>query len=175
MRFTYVGRNIEVTEGLKYAVENKMEKFEKYFDADKDIKVVMSTQKNSQTVEVTIFFNDIIFRAEESSSDMYQAIDLIVDKLERMFRKQKTKFQKRGSKYTKFNQACMSSYTEDDNEDDVKIVKRKRINIKPMSEEEAILQLELLNHDFYMFSDEKGAMKLIYKRKDSQYGIIETE
>lgn len=172
MKYTYVGKNVVITDSLKKSVEEKLSRLGNYFDCDKEAKVVMSTQKNNHKIEVTIYIKDLIIRAEEVTDDMYIAIDLIVDKLERKLRKQKTVLQKKyhkSIKYLNFNEedTTLSSETNE-------IVKHKFINSKPMSDEEAKLQLELLNHDFYMYFNLDGIATVIYKRKDGNYGLIST-
>lgn len=172
MKFTYVGKNVEVTEGMRCAVEEKLSRLGNYFDCEKEAKVVMSTQKNNQKIEVTIYIKDLIIRAEEVAKDMYVAIDLIVDKLERKIRKQKTRLQKKYHKSIRHQEfeMCDDYIEEGSNE----IVKRKTINSKPMADDEAILQLELLNHDFFVYLNLDGIPAIVYRRKDGNYGIIET-
>lgn len=172
MKYTYVGKNIEITEGMRGAVESRLSRLGNYFDCDKEVKVVMSTQKYLKKIEVTVYIKDLIIRAEESNEDMYCAIDLIVDKLERQLRKQKTRLQKKYHKSMK-NKAfdvcddfCDESHGE--------IVKHKIFNYKPMTDEEAVMQLELLNHDFYVYLNSDGVPSVVYKRKDGHYGVIET-
>lgn len=172
MKFTYVGKNVEVTEGMRCAVEEKLSRLGNYFDCEKEAKVVMSTQKNNQKIEVTIYIKDLIIRAEEVAKDMYVAIDLIVDKLERKIRKQKTRLQKKYHKSIKHQEFEMwDDYIEEGSNE---IVKRKTINSKPMADDEAILQLELLNHDFFVYLNLDGIPSIVYRRKDGNYGIIET-
>lgn len=170
MKYTYVGKNVIITDSLKQSVEEKLARLGNYFDCEKEAKVVMSTQKNKHKLEVTIYIKDLIIRAEEVTDDMYVAIDLIVDKLERQLRKQKTVLQKRYHKSIKyFNDNECVEYTESESNE---IVKHKYISSKPMSDEEAILQLELLNHDFYMYFNIDGIPMVVYKRKDGNYGLI---
>jgi len=170
MKYTYVGKNVIITDSLKQSVEEKLSRLGNYFDCEKEAKVVMSTQKNKHKLEVTIYIKDLIIRAEEVTDDMYVAIDLIVDKLERQLRKQKTVLQKRYHKSIKYcNDNECEEYTESESNE---IVKHKFISSKPMSDEEAILQLELLNHDFYMYFNIDGIPMVVYKRKDGNYGLI---
>lgn len=172
MKCTYVGKNVDITEGMKNAVEEKLSRLGNYFDCEKEAKIVMSTQKNNQKIEVTIYINDLIIRAEEVNDDMYVAIDLIVDKLERKIRKQKTRLQKNYHKSIRHQEfEIYDDYIEEGSNE---IVKRKTINSKPMTDEEAMLQLELLNHDFYVYLNLDGIPSIVYKRKDGNYGIIET-
>lgn len=170
MKYTYVGKNVVITDSLKNSVEEKLSRLGNYFNCEKEAKVVMSTQKNKHKIEVTIYIKDLIIRAEEVADDMYIAIDLIVDKLERKLRKQKTVLQKKYHKSIRYfeDNECEKYAESDSNE----IVKRKFISSKPMSDEEAILQLELLNHDFYMYFNLDGVPTVVYKRKDGNYGLI---
>lgn len=172
MKIKYVGRNIDVTEGLKSHVEGKLSKLGNYFDAEKSATVVMSTQKGHHKVEITITVKDIVIRAEEVLNDMYTAIDVVVDKLERKLRKEKSRIKKKCHKTIRHDvfDAFDSECTEEINS----IVKRKVVNAKPMSEDEAILQMELLHHDFFVFLNLSNVMTVIYKRKDGNYGLIES-
>lgn len=168
------GKNIPVTEGLRDAVEKKLFKLEKFFSPNVNANATLSVQKNKQKIEVTIPFNGVILRAEEGNDDMYSAIDLVVDKLERQIRKQKTKLEKR-----KYGDALkfqfIPDYSNDDN-NDFKIVKNKKFPVKPMSEEEAILQMELLGHNFFVYTNaDTSDINVVYKRKDGQYGLMEPE
>ena len=175
MRFTITGRNIEVTEGLRSAVENKLGKLEKYFDKDVDINVTLSVEKERQKIEVTIPVKGSIIRSEQTSSDMYVSIDLVEEVIERQLKKYKNKI-------IQSKQAAASAFTQDyldndyEEEPEVKIVRSKRFGIKPMDPEEACVQMELLGHSFYVFSNaETGEVNVVYKRKGNTYGLIEPE
>ena len=175
MRFTITGRNIEVTEGLRSAVESKLGKLEKYFDKDVDINVTLSVEKDRQKIEVTIPVKGSIIRSEQTSSDMYVSIDLVEEVIERQLKKYKTKI-------IQSKQAAASAFTQDyldndyEEEPEVKIVRSKRFGIKPMDPEEACVQMELLGHNFYVFSNaETGEVNVVYKRKGNTYGLIEPE
>ncbi|AKN33324.1 hypothetical protein Ccar_21850 [Clostridium carboxidivorans P7] len=174
MRITVSGKNIEVTSALRNTVERKLSKLEKYFNPDVEVYATLSVQKNRQIVEVTIPFNGIILRGEEENDDMYASIDLVVDKLEGQIRKQKTKLQRRThSDSLKFQ---FIPDLEPKDKEESKIVKTKRFAIKPMSSEEAVLQMELLGHNFFVYKDaENGEVNVVYKRKDGNYGLIEPE
>ena len=172
------GDKLVVTESIKAYIDEKIEKLQKYFDSDDiEAKVVIKVSNNKQIIEVTIPTNKYTLRAEESNNDLYAAIDLVIDKLEGQIRKNKTKLNKR---YTKeaimdFNFDFISKI-EDDEEEEELIVKRKKIDLKPMDEEEALLQMELLNHDFFMFKNsEEECISLIYRRKDGKFGIINSK
>ena len=144
---------------------------DKYFENPEDLKanIVVRTREIDQIIEVTIPIKKAILRAEETNKDLYAAIDKVTDKLERSIRKNKTKIKKRRVE----NMDVFLDF-EVEEEEEQKIVKRKQINNKPMSEEEAILQMDLLDHDFFIFQNtETNNMSVIYKRKDNSYGIIE--
>ncbi|MET3617114.1 putative sigma-54 modulation protein [Peptoniphilus olsenii] len=170
MLFNFVGKNIDLTDSLKDMAEKKFSKLEKFFSEEIDARVVFSTQKDNQTVEVTVFLPDTIIRAEETTDDMYTSIDNAVDVLERQIRKHKTKLKKRYQN----NETIRFDLIDDRLEEENKIVKRKKFELNPMSEEEAILQMELLNHKFFIFLDaDTESVEVLYKRNDGNYGIIE--
>lgn len=171
MKYTVRGEKLEVTEAIKsYAIE-KISKMEKYFDNPEEVsvKISFSVRGREQKVEVTLNSKGYDLRAEVSHSDMYAAIDLVLDKLETQMRKYKSKLMSR--------ERVMIVYEDDivEDEDVNEIVKRKKVYLKPMNEEEAIVQMELLGHDFYIFKDiENEKVNVLYKRYDGSYGIIET-
>ena len=175
MKIIYTGRNIELTEALKDITASKLEKVEKYFEKDIETQVTYEVQNNSETIEITINLPGTILRAEESTPDMYESLDRAVHKLERQIRKQKTKLlsQRRGADSIRFeNIKPLEEEKEKDN--GPKIVRRKAFNLKPMNAEEAVLQMELLDHDFFIYMDgETGGTNVVYKRKDGNYGLIE--
>ncbi|CDI48383.1 ribosome hibernation-promoting factor, HPF/YfiA family [Clostridium tetani] len=175
MRVTVTGKNIEITNALRNVVEKKLEKLDKYFKPDVEAQVTLSVEKNRQIIEVTIPFNGVILRGEEANEDMYASIDLVIDKLERQIRKQKTKLQKRmHGDSLRFQ--FIPDYEGDKFKEESKIVKTKRFAIKPMSSEEAVLQMELIGHNFFVFeSADTGEVNVVYKRKDGNYGLIEPE
>lgn len=165
------GDKIEVTDSIKKYIEEKLKKLDKYFENPEDLKanIVVRTRGIDQIIEVTIPIKKAILRAEETNKDLYAAIDKVTDKLERSIRKNKTKIKKR-----KVENIDVFLDFEVEEEEEQKIVRRKQINNKPMSEEEAILQMDLLDHDFFIFQNtETNNMSVIYKRKDNSYGIIE--
>ncbi|SQC00353.1 SSU ribosomal protein S30P [Clostridium tetanomorphum] len=146
MRITVAGKNIEITNALRGVVEKKLEKLDKYFNPDVEAHATLSVQKNRQIIEVTIPFNGVILRGEEVNEDMYASIDLVVDKIERQIRKQKTKLQKRNH-----GDSLKFQFIPDNDEKELlepRIVKTKKFAVKPMSDEEAVLQMELLGHNF---------------------------
>ena len=177
MKVTVIAKNIELTPAIKDMVEKKISKLDKYFDPNVEAKATLSVQKNRQIIEVTIPFNGVILRCEESTDDMYKSIDLVEEKLERQIRKQKTKLSRRNStgslRYPDFNSIDIN---EEEDEEDSKVVKTKSFDVKPMSSEEAILQMELLGHNFFVYQDWKTSkVNVVYKRKDGNYGLIEPE
>ena len=166
MKINVVAKNIQVTPALKEMVEKKISKLDKYFDPNVEAKATLSVQKSSQIIEVTIPFNGVVLRVEESTDDMYKSIDLAEEKLQRQIRKQKTKLAKRNScgslRYPDFYPVD----SDDEIVDDAKVVKTKSFDVKPMSQEEAILQMNLLGHDFFVFTNEAtNQINILYRRK----------
>ena len=174
MKFSITGRTIGLTEGLKKMVEKKLGKLDKFFQADTPCNVTLSTQKDMQKIEVTIPVKGSVIRAEESTEDMYQSIDLVVDVLERQIRKYKDKLVARhqAASFTPEFLEERESY----DEEEIKIVRTKQIDLKPMTAEEACLQMELLGHSFFVFlNGDSGKVNVVYKRKANSYGLIEPE
>ncbi len=177
MKINTRGDKILVTDGIKNHVESKLKKLEKYFDNHDEISanVLVKIGGRNQIVEVTIPTNHFTLRAEEANDDLYAAVDLVIDKLERQIRKNKSRLEKRLKKET-IKEMNYDFEIEDDEEDNNKIVKRKELDTKPMSEEEAILQMNLLGHTFFIFKNAKNEnVCVLYKRKDNNYGIIEID
>lgn len=176
MNLTYTGKNMDLTDALRDVTEKKMAKLDKYFQKDIEGTVTFSSEKNRKIIEVTINLPGTIIRAEESSDDMYASIDKAVDVLERQVRKHKTKLQDRykNNETIRFENLLPLDKKEED--DSPKIVRRKSFMLKPMMHEEAVLQMELLGHNFFIFMDaENGGTSIVYKRKDGNYGLIEPE
>lgn len=172
MKVIISGRNINISESLKETVQSKLEKLDKFFHKELEAQVTLSVEKNRHIIEVTIPVNGSILRAEESTDDMYSSIDRVVDKLIRQLRKQKNKLENRINKYETIRFENIRD--EEEEEEEAKIVRTKRFAIKPMSSEEAVLQMELLGHSFYVFVDaETDDVNVVYKRKDGNYGLIE--
>lgn len=174
MKVKVIGKNIEVTNALKEVIEKKLTKFEKYFDPSVMATAKLSVVKNNHIIEITIPFNGVILRGEESTEDMYTSLDKVCDKLDRQMRKQKTKLEKKyHGDSVRFKD--IPSY-EDDEQEESKIVKVKKFDVKPMSQEEAILQMELLGHSFFVFKNADNLeVNVVYKRKDGNYGLIVSE
>ncbi|MDM5190758.1 ribosome-associated translation inhibitor RaiA [Bacillus sp. DX4.1] len=180
MKFNIRGENIEVTPALKDYVEKKISKLERYFDTFPEIKVNLKVYSDKQRVEVTIPFPDLLLRAEETHSDMYAAIDLVVDKIERQIRKHKTKvnrkFREKGSTKNVFILPGQPMAQEEVVEDELELVRTKRFDLKPMDVEEAILQMDMLGHNFFVFTNaDTDETNVVYGRKDGKYGLIETK
>ncbi|MBE6152474.1 MAG: ribosome-associated translation inhibitor RaiA [Firmicutes bacterium] len=175
MKFNIRGNKIDVTPAIKGYIEEKIGRLDKYLENPQDVSatVVIRVRGNEQIVEVTIPIRKVILRGEQSHSDLYAAIDIVSDKMERQIRKNKTKLKKQNSNFVEFN---MDFEVETDESEDKAVVKRKTIEMKPMSEEEAILQMELIGHEFFVFKDvDNDNISILYKRKDGDYGIIETK
>ena len=165
MRITITGRNIELTDGIKEAVQDKLSKLEKYFSADTDVFVTLSVEKERQKIEVTIPVKGHIIRSEQVSSDMYVSIDLVEEVIERQLKRYRTKIIDR-------NQSAGTGFAQDfididgDEEEEVKIVRTKRFGMKPMYPEDACVQMELSGHDFFVFRNaETDEVNVVYRRK----------
>ena len=167
------GEKVEITNTIKKHVNEKIAKSDKYFENSEDIKcnVLVRVRDLQQIIEVTVPTKKFTLRAEESHNDFYAAVDLVIDKLERQIRKNKTRLNR---KYKNVEPIEFNlELSEDEEESDIKIVKRKNMTMKPMDEEEALLQSELLNHDFFVFKNiDEECVSVLYKRKDGNYGII---
>ena len=176
MRITITGRNIELTAGIKEAVEEKLSKLEKYFKPDTDVNVTLSVEKERQKIEVTIPTKGHTIRAEEVSNDMYVSIDLVEETLERQLIKYRTKIiSKKMNAAANFKAEYLEEQIEEEDEE-IKIVRSKRYDMKPMYPEDACIQMELLGHDFFVFVNaETDEVNVVYKRKANTYGIIEPE
>lgn len=174
MKLKLVGKNIELTESLKQQAEKKFSKLDKYFNEDVEARIVFSTQKKTQKVEVTVYLPGTILRAEESTNDMYTSIDKAVDAIARQVRKYKTRLKNRYQNSSETIRFENIEETEAPKEEVSKIIRRKSFDIVPMHEEEAILQMELLGHDFFIFLNAKtDGIEVLYKREDGNYGIIQ--
>ena len=175
MKFTIRGKKLEVTDAIKTYVEEKIGRLDKYFEKPDNISanVLMRLSGKDQVVEVTINTHGLILRGEESNKDLYASIDLVTDKIERQIRKNKTKINKKSSKETIRD---FKEFEVEEKESANDVVKRKEIEMKPMSEEEAILQMEFIDHDFFVYKDANtNETNVVYKRKDGNYGLIVTK
>ena len=175
MKFTITGRNIAVTERLRAQVEKKLGKLSKFFSPDTTAMVTLSVQKDLQTIEVTIPVKGSIIRAEESSTDMYVSIDLVEEIIERQIHRHRKKLIDK----TQHAEAFSTLFAEEEmpeEEAEIRIVKIKKFDFKPMDPEEACLQMELLGHSFFVFKNaETDETCVVYKRKGDTYGLIEPE
>lgn len=190
MKFMIYGKNIDVTPALKNYVEEKVRKLGKYFheaviDDAQEAYVTMEVERDRHIVEVTVYINGLILRGEEDSNDMYASIDGVIEKLERQVRKYKTRIKRRmKEKKQEYKEGYKEERTEEvfkdlekveyDEEFKPKVVRTKRFAIKPMDVEEAIMQMDLLGHDFFVFMNaETNKVNVVYKRKRGDYGLIE--
>ncbi|MGE5455973.1 MAG: ribosome hibernation-promoting factor, HPF/YfiA family [Ignavibacteriales bacterium] len=175
MKFNIRGNKVTITEPIKNYIEEKIGKLDKYFENPDNItaNILIKVNGREQVIEVTIPVSKLILRGEEKHSDLYAAIDLVSDKLERQLHKSKKRMKTKGNNKTLGFRFDYEANVEE--EKDV-IVKRKTIEMKPMSEEEAILQMNLLDHEFFIYNDSKtGEISVLYRRKDGNYGIITTK
>ena len=174
MQYIISGRNIDVTEGLKSAIHEKIGKLERYFTPDTEVHVTLSVEKERQKIEITIPMKGNIVRAEQVSDDMYVSIDLVEEVIERQLRKYKNKLVEQKQVAANLSKSFVEEEIDDD--DEIKIIRSKRFAMKPMEAEEACLQMELLGHNFFVFSNaETGEVNVVYRRKDKSYGLIEPE
>lgn len=180
-RFEIHGDNITVTDAIRNYIEEKLSKLERYFtnvpEANAHVKI-KTYQDGKSKVEVTIPLKDVTLRAEERHNDLYAAVNLIVEKLERQIRKHKTKvnrkFREKGVKNDIFP-VLSGTEPEEEKGDEIEIIRSKQFALKPMDAEEAVLQMNMLGHDFFIFNDrETNETNIVYKRKDGKYGLIET-
>ena len=170
MKYSIRGEKLDVTDSIREYVMDKLNKVEKYFDNPEtvSVKILFSVRGREQKVEVTINSKGYDLRAEVSHSDMYAAIDLVIDKLETQMRKHKSKMMSRERAQVVFEDEIYDEEIQD-------VIKRKKVYLKPMDEEEAIIQMEMLGHTFYVFKDIKTeSVNVLYKRYDDTYGVIET-
>ncbi len=174
MRITITGRNIDLTEGLKNAVEDKLAKLDKYFSSDTEAHVTLSVEKERQKIEVTIPMKGNIIRSEQVSNDMYVSIDLVEEIIERQLKKYRKKLISQQQSESFFKKEFMEKEVETDEE--IQISRVKKFDVKPMYPEDACVQMELLGHNFFVFCNaETDQVNVVYKRKGDTYGLIEPE
>ncbi len=175
MRITISGKNMDITESLRSAVEEKLSRLEKYFTPETIVNVTLSvTKKRYQKMEVTIPMKGHIIRAEQESSDMYVTIDLVEEVIEAQLKKYRQKLVSQKQSAGNFKQEFLDAETVE--EEEVKIIRSKKFGMKPMFPEDACVQMELLGHAFYVFRNaETDDVNVVYKRKDGNYGLIEAE
>lgn len=173
MQVAVRGKNVEVTHALRDYIGKKVGKLEKFVDQPLHAQVTMAVERGRHIVEVTAALNGMLLRGEEASHDMYASIDLVTDKLERQIRKYKTRIFRRR---TPNGREELAATTETVAEEDGKVVKVKRFPIKPVGLEEAVMQMNLLGHDFFVFANaETEQVNVLYRRKDGDYGLLEPE
>ena len=174
MNIIIIGKNIDVTPGLREAVEEKIGKLEKYFTPDTEVHVTLSVEKDRQKIEVTIPVKGSIIRSEQVSNDLYVSIDLVEEIIERQLKKYKSKLVNYKQNSDNFKQDYIEKDFADD--DEIKIIRSKKFDMKPMYPEDACVQMELLGHNFFVFVNaETDQVNVVYKRKGNTYGLIEPE
>lgn len=174
MRYTIVGKNIQVTNALRDVAESKLSKLEKYFSEDTEAQVYLSVLKKNHIIEVTVPIKGSVIRAEEEAESMYAAIDLVVDVLERQLLRHRKKLIDRHRHSGTFRTTFIEE--EHDEDEGISIVRSKKFPVKPMDAEEACMEMELLGHSFFVFRDrDTDEIGVVYKRKDGQFGLIEAE
>ncbi|SEF71689.1 SSU ribosomal protein S30P/sigma 54 modulation protein [Eubacterium ruminantium] len=176
MNYIISGKNIDVTDGLREAIYDKLGRLEKFFNEDTNVQVTFSVEKERQKIEVTIPMKGHIIRAEQVSDDMYVSIDMVVEIIERQVTRYKKKIIDKEQDAAYFNDRFLEDESEAADEDEIKIIRSKRFAVKPMYPEDACIQMELLGHNFYVFRNaETDEVNVVYKRKGSTYGLIEPE
>ncbi len=175
MNYIISGKNIEVTDGLKSAIYDKLGRLEKFFAEDADVQITLSVERDRQKIEVTIPMKGHIIRAEQSSEDMYVSIDLVVEVIERQVTRYKKKITDKEQNHG-YIQSDFFNEDFDDEDDEVNIIRSKKFPVKPMYPEDACVQMELLGHNFFVFRNaETDEVNVVYKRKGNTYGLIEPE
>ena len=174
MNLVISGKNLDITVGLRSAIEEKIGKLERYFTDTTEVHVTLSTEKNRQKIEITIPMKGSIIRAEEVSSDMYVSIDLVEEVIERQLRKYKNKLIDKEQNAAHLSQSFIEA--DDFEDEDIQIIRSKKFAMKPMDPEEACVQMELIGHNFFVFrNSETDEVNVVYKRKGNTYGLIEPE
>ena len=177
MKINIIGRKITVNEKNSEYIKKKIGKLDKFFKQEPEARIVIGTVKDKEYIEATIYSDGIIFRAEVTEVDVFTATDRVVDLIERQIRKNKTKLEKKTRREAFDDHKLISGddYLDDNLNNEFKIVKKKRFQVKPMSAEEAVLQMNLLGHNFFVFKNEEtNEMNVVYSRKDGDYAIIES-
>ena len=174
MKITYTARKVTLRDNFKDRVEKKLAKFKKLFSDDAQAFVVVTLEKNRQTVEITIRDNRMVYRAESTMTEMNDALDRVIDILMRQIRKNKTRLEKRIKNGGSLDEITAELPTEEEPEDEYQVVRKKQILVKPINVEEAILEMNMVNHDFFMFINaETDEINVVYKRQDGNYGVLE--
>ena len=177
MKFVYMGKNLEVSDELKQRTEKKLSKLERYFQNDVVAQVRLSIERGARNIaEITISVGNVLLRAEEDTNDMYVSIDKAVDKLNRQIRRHRTKLEKRLRAGAFEPEAAPEVADEPEEEASYNIVRVKKFAVKPMNVEDAIAQMELLGHNFFLFQEaESEQMCVLYRRSDGDYGLLQPE
>ena len=174
MKITYTARKVNLRDNFKERAEKKLLKFEKLFSEDAAVNVVVTLEKNRQTVEITIRDNGMVYRAEGTMEEMNDALDKVVDILMRQIRKNKTRLEKRIKTGSIEDFVMQNSEADEVEDEDYKVVRKKQVIIKPISVDEAILEMNMVNHNFFMFINaETDEVNVVYKRADGNYGLLE--
>ncbi len=176
MKITYTARKVNLRDNFKERVEKKLAKFKKIFSDDANVFVVVTMEKNRQTVEITIRDNKMVYRAESTQPEMNDALDRVIDILTRQIRKNKTRLEKRIKTGGSLDDLTseLSASEQEEPEDEYQVVRKKQVLIKPISVDEAILEMNMINHDFFMFINaETDEVNVVYKRDDGNYGVLE--
>ena len=175
MNITYTARKVNLRDNFKERVEKKLSKFKKIFSDEAVAHVVVTLEKNRQTVEITIRDNRMVYRAESTQSEMNDALDRVIDILTRQIRKNKTRLEKRiKSGGIEALTAELPAQENEEPEEEYQVVRKKQILVKPITVEEAILEMNMINHDFYMFINaETDEVNVVYKRANGNYGVLE--
>jgi putative sigma-54 modulation protein len=176
MKVIITSKNLNASDHLKGIIESKFQKLGKYFSNEINANVTLSLEKGRQKIEATINAKGTIFRAEDTTNDIYSGVDRVVDKLSAQMSKFKTKLQKKHKDNKAIILADIPDYSESDDEEEPAVVRRKKFDLLPMSVDEALMQMELLEHNFFVFLNlETDTVSVVYKRKDGNYGLLETE
>lgn len=174
MKITYTARKVNLRDNFKERAEKKLLKFEKLFSEDAAVNVVVTLEKNRQTVEITIRDNGMVYRAESTKEEMNDALDKVVDILMRQIRKNKTRLEKRIKTGSIEDFVMQNSEADEVEDEDYRVVRKKQVIIKPISVDEAILEMNMVNHNFFMFINaETDEVNVVYKRADGNYGLLE--
>ena len=177
MKITITGRKVNLRDNFKELAKKKLSRFDRIFDEDAQANVVVTVERNRQTVEITIRSEGMIFRAESTDFEMDDALDQVISSLGRQIRKNKSRLEKQ------IHSAALDQYVkeylhtqEEDDSEEYRIIRTKHFFVKPVSVDEAILQMNMLNHQFFMFRNESnGEINVVYKRKDGNYGLLEPD
>lgn len=175
MKITYTARKVTLRDNFKERVEKKLAKFNKIFSDDAQVHVVVTLEKNRQTVEITIRDNRMVYRAESTQPEMNDALDRCVDILTRQIRKNKTRLEKRIKTGGSLDDLAIETpAAEEPEEEEYRVVRKKQVLVKPITVDEAILEMNMVNHDFFLFMNaDTNEMNVVYKRADGDYGVLE--